>query len=156
MIDVDIPGFKRLRLEHLVLDFNGTLATGGHLIEGVRNRLAELGERLVIHVVTADTFGRVREELAGAACQIHVLHAEAQSEAKRDYVTRLTAEATVAIGNGRNDRLMLERAALGICIVGTEGAAREALQAAAVTCPSILEALDLLREPLRLVATLRS
>jgi soluble P-type ATPase len=61
----------------------------------------------------------------------------------------------VAIGNGRNDALMLKRAALGIAVVQTEGAATAALLAADLVTPGIIEVLDLLLHPDRLRATLR-
>ena len=35
MISIDIPGHRRLELEYLVLDVNGTIATGGVLVPGV-------------------------------------------------------------------------------------------------------------------------
>ena len=60
------------------------------------------------------------------------------------------------MGNGRNDRLMLDEAALGVVVVQREGAAVETLLAADVVCQSIVDALDLLLNPLRLKATLRS
>ena len=47
-------------------------------------------------------------------------------------------------------------AALGIGVVGFEGAAVDALQASDIVAPGIQSALDLLLNPLRLVATLRS
>jgi hypothetical protein len=50
---------------------------------------------------------------------------------------------------------MLERAALGIAVLGPEGLALSCLQAADVVVPDILAALDLLLFPRRLVATLR-
>ena len=34
MIDIEIPGFGRLQLAHLVLDYNGTLAIDGEPFEG--------------------------------------------------------------------------------------------------------------------------
>lgn len=34
MVEIDIPGFRTLRLEHLVLDVNGTLALAGGLLAG--------------------------------------------------------------------------------------------------------------------------
>jgi soluble P-type ATPase len=49
---------------------------------------------------------------------------------------------------------MLKEAALGIAVVLGEGAAVEALLAADVAAPSIIAALELLTNPLRLVATL--
>jgi len=72
------------------------------------------------------------------------------------YVWQLDRTRVAAIGNGRNDRLMLQAAKLGIAIVGPEGAAVDTLHAADVAVPNIHAALDLLQHPLRLVATLRS
>jgi soluble P-type ATPase len=60
------------------------------------------------------------------------------------------------MGNGRNDRLMLEHSALGIAVILDEGAASVTVTAANVVCTDIRLALDLLANPLRLVATLRS
>jgi soluble P-type ATPase len=50
---------------------------------------------------------------------------------------------------------MLTAAALGIAVLGPEGAAAATLAAAHVIAPDILAALDLLAHPQRLVATLR-
>jgi soluble P-type ATPase len=50
---------------------------------------------------------------------------------------------------------MLQAAALGIAVLGPEGLAAEAWQAADVVMASIHDALDLLLHPRRLVATLR-
>jgi soluble P-type ATPase len=105
--------------------------------------------------VTADTFGTVRPGLSGVPCRVAVLAPQEQSEAKRAYVQRLGASATACIGNGRNDRLMLAAAALGIAVLQAEGAAAAALLAAHVAAPSIADALDLLIRPLRLIAALR-
>ena len=35
MIEIDVPGYGRLSLSHLVLDYNGTLAVDGELLPGV-------------------------------------------------------------------------------------------------------------------------
>lgn len=156
LLQIDIPGFGTLRLQHLVLDYNGTLACDGVLIEGVAGRLRRLAASLTLHVVTADTFGNARAALKDLPCQVVVLAPESQDVAKLAYTERLGRERTVCVGNGRNDRAMLEAAAIGIAIVQSEGSAAETLAMADVVCPSILDALDLLDHPLRLVATLRS
>lgn len=156
MIAHTIPGFGTLRLQHLVLDFNGTLALDGRLLPGVRPRLRRLARRLELHVVTADTFGSVRRVLTGLRCRVVVLGAMAQNRAKGAYVRRLGASRTACIGNGRNDRGMLRAARLGIAVLGGEASAAAALAAADVVAPSIAVALDLLLEPLRLTATLRA
>jgi len=156
MIEVNIPGHATLRLNHLALDYNGTLACDGALIEGVRKRLTVLAERLAVHVVTADTFGKAAEALDGIPCRLTILPAGGQDLAKLRYVAHLGRRMTACVGNGRNDRLMLRAAALGIAVVGPECAAAGALAAADIVAPDILSALDLLLNPLRLVATLRS
>jgi P-type E1-E2 ATPase len=156
MIEIKIPGFKHLQLEHLVLDYNGTLAVDGRLRAGVQERLHRLVESLHIHVITADTFGEVRAAVADLTCTLHVLQRQSQAEAKRDYVRRLNADRTVCIGNGNNDRLMLAEAALGIAVILAEGVCGSCITAADVVCRDIADALDLLRHPLRLTATLRS
>ena len=155
MIKIDIPGGAPLELDHLVCDYNGTLAHDGRLLEGVSRRLTALAGYLTIHVVTGDTFGLARESLTGLDISLAILAESGQREAKLDYVRRLGGERTVAIGNGSNDRDMLTATALGIAVLGPEGAAGATLAAATVVAPDILAALDLLSNPRRLVATLR-
>jgi soluble P-type ATPase len=156
LIEIKIPGFKDLKLAHLVLDYNGTLAVDGGLLPGVQERLQGLAAEVHIHVITADTFGEVRATLADLPCTLHILPQASQAEAKRDYVRGLDADGTVCIGNGRNDRLMLAQAALGIAVIQGEGASGACIAAADAVCRDINDALDLLRHPLRLTATLRS
>lgn len=155
MIEIRIPGGEPLRLEHLVLDFNGTLACDGSLIDGVMQALERLREHLTIHVVTADTFGKAHEAFSGTHVQVSVLPPQDQAEQKKTYVRNLGADATVAVGNGRNDADMLQAAALGIAVIQEEGASMTTLTAADVVCPTISSALNLLTNPKRLIATLR-
>jgi soluble P-type ATPase len=156
MLEVTVPGYKTLRLVHLVLDFNGTLACDGRIIAGVPERLQALAKSLEIHVLTADTFGGVREEVAGIPCRLAVIAEANQAEAKASYVRALGVDHCVCVGNGRNDRLMLAEAVLGIAVLQREGGAVDALLRAHVAVASIVDALDLLLQPLRLAATLRS
>lgn len=155
MLPIDIPGGQKLALEHLVLDYNGTIACDGVLLSGVLERLLDLSQNLSVSVLTADTFGSARNALEDLPCKTVVIAKENQAQAKADYVRRLGATQCVCVGNGRNDALMLKDAALGIAVIQTEGAATQALLAADVVTHDILDALDLLRRPLRLTATLR-
>jgi soluble P-type ATPase len=156
MIEIDIPGYRKVGFEHLVLDFNGTLACDGLLMDGVRERLTALSKHLSIHVVTADTFGKARGQLEGVPCELEILPPGDQDKGKLDIVNRLGAGKTACVGNGRNDRLMLKEAELGIAVVLEEGLAIESLISADIVCTGIISALDLLRNPLRMTATLRS
>ena len=156
MIAIDIPGFRALRLTDLVCDYNGTLAVDGLLLPGVGDALTRLGADLSIHVITADTFGTVSREVAGLPLKVVPIAAEHQAEAKLALVAGLGPEGVVAIGNGRNDRMMLAAAAVGIALVQAEGGAGQAILCADIVVPGILDALGLLRHPQRLIATLRS
>jgi P-type E1-E2 ATPase len=156
MLSTEIPGYGTLTLEHLVLDYNGTLAVDGVLVTGVKAALNALSENLTVHVVTADTFGKAAKGLEGVNCRLTVLEAGSQDQAKADFVDRLGADRTVSIGNGRNDALMLAKAGLGIAVILGEGASMVSLNAADVVFTDIVGALDLLMHPLRLTATLRS
>ena len=155
MIEINIPGDRKLRLEHVVLDYNGTIAFDGELIEGVKENLEALADKLQIHVLTADTFGKARSGLEGIKCQISILAPDFQDKGKLEYVKRLGAENAVCVGNGCNDQLMLKEAALGIAVILQEGASVETLGAADIVCTNIVSALELLENPLRLIATLR-
>ena len=155
MIELEIPGYGQLALKYLVMDYNGTLAVDGKLIEGVENRLVELAEYLEIHVITADTFGLVKNYLESFPLTLKIISSAEQGKQKWQYVRQLGAEQTVAIGNGRNDRLMLKEAKLGIATIQGEGASLESIQSADIVVNHINDALDLLRNNLRLTATLR-
>ncbi|MBN1103463.1 MAG: ATPase P [Deltaproteobacteria bacterium] len=156
MIEISVPGGKTLLLSFLVLDYNGTMACDGRLIQGVRDRLEKLSSGVEIHVLTADTFGSVRDELTGIPCRLTVIPKDDQAQAKADFIRGLGVGHTVAVGNGRNDQLMLQEAVLGIATLQEEGAAPGTLFAADVVTHSILDALDLLLFPIRMTATLRS
>jgi soluble P-type ATPase len=155
MIELTIPGRGPLRLQHLVTDVNGTLALDGMLMDGLTERIASLRDRLVVHLLTADTYGcqsLIDQQLDLTATRLTAGEEQAQ---KRLYVEQLGADSVVAIGQGANDTLMLKAAALGICVMSHEGAAAETLMACDVVVPDIMAAFDLLDKPLRIVATLR-
>lgn len=156
MISLQIPGYADLDLRYLVSDYNGTLAVDGLLLPGVAERLTRLATQLEIHVITADTFGLARAQLAGLPVTLTITPIENQAQSKLDFVQRLGASATVAIGNGRNDRKMLAEAAVGIALLQGEGGAAASIASADLVCASVLDALDLFQNPKRLVATLRS
>lgn len=156
MLEIDIPGYRTLKLAHLVLDMNGTVACDGKILRGVAERIEALAALLSIHVLTADTFGGAADEFRGLPCRVKIVAQNDQTEAKRDYVFQLGSEESVCIGNGRNDTLMLQDAALGIAVVQQECAAAEALAAADLVAPGITHALDLLLHTKRLMATLRA
>lgn len=151
----EVPGRTAFLIEHLVLDYNGTIACDGRLLPGVAPALKALSEKLAVHVLTADTFGGATREMQGMPLTLSVIPAERQDEHKKHYIEVLGPGACICIGNGRNDCLMLEAAAIGIAVIQQECAAAAALRCADIVAPDIVAALGLLQNPLRLAATLR-
>jgi soluble P-type ATPase len=156
MIKIEIPGFKTINAEHLVLDFNGTLAIDGLFIEGVIGQLVQISANLHVHVLTADTFSSVQNELRGLPITIKIIETTDQDKQKSDYVKNLGSESVIAIGNGKNDVLMLTEAALSIGIIQAEGAFTQIINCSQIICTSVIDALSLLINQKRLLATLRN
>jgi P-type E1-E2 ATPase len=155
MLEIVIPGFGLIQLSHLVSDFTGTLSVDGQLLPGIEDGLNQLSEKMTIHILTADTFGRAREALARVPCQIHILTGPDHDVQKEEYIKQIDPKKVVALGNGNNDRRMLKTARVGIAVTEEEGCAVAALLAADIHVRSALSALTLLLNPLRLKATLR-
>ena len=153
---LDVPGHGEIVVEHIVCDYNGTLALDGRLLEGVKETLNRLAGQVTVHVITADTHGSVRDQLRGVDCEIVVIGREDQVRDKRDFVRSLGAETVAALGNGRNDEAMLREAGLGICLILEEGAFTRTVLASDIVCRSAADALALLENPNRLIATLRN
>jgi|Deesub1362A_J573_1020465.scaffolds.fasta_scaffold14496_2 soluble P-type ATPase len=155
MLTIDIPGFGKAEIEHLVSDFTGTLSEDGRLCHGVRERLNKLSESVKIHILTADTFGRARQELKDINCTVHILEGSDHDILKEEYVRKLGPERVFALGNGNNDRRMLQVARIGVSVLLREGCATDAIMASDILAKSIEDGLDLLLQTKRLKATLR-
>jgi soluble P-type ATPase len=155
-MQITIPGTGTIELKHLVFDYNGTLARDGHLMSNLEKTLADLSEKITVHVLTADTGGTVAQELEGLPCTLHIITSGAEAEQKEAYVQALGPDSVICIGNGANDRLMLKVARLGIAVLEGEGSATCAILHADIVARSIYDALGLLMVPQRIVATLRT
>jgi P-type E1-E2 ATPase len=147
-----IPGGPTLTLEHVLLDVNGTLSDRGVLLDGVAPRIERLRHQAEVHLVSADTFGTVPGIAASLGVAAHTVGTGAE---KLDLVERLGSARCAVVGNGTNDMLALQAAALAVTVVGREGLSVLAVRSADVLCTSVTDALDLLLEPDALVATLR-
>ena len=155
MMIIDIPGYIKLEIKHVVCDYNGTIAVDGKLIDGVGDIMNELSKNLEFHVITADTYGFVERELKNVNCKLVKIDEQDQAYSKLEYISGIGKEHTVCIGNGNNDRLMLKEARLGIALIQEEGACFETLRSSHVVCKSIIDAFGYFKEPKRLIATLR-
>lgn len=156
MIEIALPGRDFTReLRNLILDLNGTLTVDGHLIDGVKSRIDELKTVLQIYLVSSDTLGcgaAVADELG---IPLFKVSNNQGGEDKLDFLNTIGPEETIVIGNGYNDRLILENAAVAIAVIGAEGCCAQALQKADLVVKDIIDALNVLLNPLRIIATLR-
>lgn len=155
MIKIDIPGRESLTIEHVVLDYNGTIARDGELIEGVPERIEALSRCVKVHILTADTYGTVREKCAGLGAEIDTFPG-AGAAACKERIVRSLGEHVVCLGNGYNDKEMFGAAALSVAILESEGCCASLISCADVLVRSIADGLDLLLKPDRLRATLRT
>ncbi|AFM42174.1 soluble P-type ATPase [Desulfosporosinus acidiphilus SJ4] len=155
MIELMIPGKGAITLSVLVLDFNGTLALDGRLLESVKEDLKRLSLFMDIHVLTSDTFGSVERQCQELPVKVKVLGSLDHTQEKGDYILTFNPDRVVAVGNGSNDKIMLEKAGLGIGVIGFEGAFTSTLLSSDIIVNDIKDAFGLLLEPQRLKATLR-
>ncbi|MBT2645110.1 haloacid dehalogenase [Bacillus sp. ISL-41] len=153
MLALTIPGRGQFTIHHLVLDFNGTIAFGGELVPGVAERITLLSKDVEIHVITADTNGSVAGECSGLPVNVHVLRSDDHTAEKGKFVRNL--DGVICMGNGANDEAMFEAAEIAVAITGREGCATATLLKSDIVIENINDALDLLLNPKRLIATMR-
>ncbi len=151
-IDLEIQGGIIRRFTDLVLDYTGTLSLDGVLLPGVAERLARISAGLRITIMTADTFGKAADQTKGLPVDFRIIKTGIE---KADAVLMMGGENVIAVGNGRNDVPMMDKAGLKIAVMGPEGASAELVRVSDVVVHDIRDALDLIIHPLRLKATLR-
>ena len=153
---IEIPGRESIEIKNIVLDYNGTIAVDGKLIKDVSNTINALSNSYNFYVITADTYGSVEKELKDTNCEIIKIPKDTQDISKLNFVKKVGSNTTLAVGNGRNDKLMLKEAVLGIGILQEEGICTETLLNSDIISKSILDVFAYLKDPNRLIATLRN
>lgn len=156
VVKLAIPGREVLEIHNLILDMNGTLTTDGLLGEGTPARIQRLKSKLKLYLVTADTFGTGAGVARELGIDLVTVSPDKGAADKADFAVALGTAGLAAIGNGYNDVELFKQARLSIAVIGREGCCVTALLNADIAVNSINDALDLLLEPLRLTATLRS
>ncbi|NLX62236.1 MAG: ATPase P [Tissierellia bacterium] len=156
MLYYKIPGRGELEIENLVLDYNGTIAVDGKLIEGVEELLAQLKEYVNIYVLTADTYGTVEEELKDLDVKVLTFPNHKAGASKQQIVMELGGHKTICIGNGYIDLPMFKESILSIAVIEEEGAYGKLLYYADIVTHSILDALKIVLNSDRVRATLRN
>lgn len=161
-IEITIPFFAEpLRITRIVSDYTGTLSFHGRLIPDVQDRLGNLHGAVAIDVLTADSSGTAKVQLAGMpflGLQIF-RDAERHDVQKQDHAEKHNPSQIAAFGNGNNDVLLLktvrDAGGLAVAVDNGEGCSVEAMQNANIFIFGIVNALDLLIERTWCKATLR-
>ncbi len=153
-IDVAFKDSDHLKINHLILDLNGTIAIDGVVIEGVPERIRKIKELgIEIYLFTGDTNGNGQ----AIADQLGIkLKIAKDAEAKKLFAIEFDTNKTATIGNGRIDLDLFNTVNLSIAVIQKEGAFTKTLLAADLTTNSILDALDLFIYPNRMIASLRA
>lgn len=155
MLTIKIPGRDEMTLSHLILDYNGTIAEDGCIIDEIIPRLEELGKLLDISVITADTHGTAARNCEGLPLTVKTYPTVEVGVIKAEEVKGKSG-GVACIGNGFNDILMSDVSDLSICVIGREGCCAALISHVDVVVTSICDALDLLIRSDRLRATLRT
>ena len=155
MIRIEIPGREALSIKHVVLDYNGTIAVDGHVIEPLRERFRSLLKQVSVTVLTADTYGTVRAECEPLGLRVETFPRSEAAACKAEIVRGL-GSGVACFGNGFNDIEMFDLSDLAVAVIEGEGMCAALLSHADVVVASACDGLDLLLKPDHLRATLRT
>lgn len=149
----NIPGQGELELRTVILDLNGTISVAGSVPAGVEERIGQLktlGLKFVLFT------GNTRNDADQLSKDLGIKWKLAKSgEDKRNLVLGLEPEHCVSIGNGLIDLELMKAVKLRIVTLQAEGVHVQTLLNSDIVVPNINDALDLLIDPQRLIATLR-
>jgi len=154
MITIQRPGQPPIDIEHLLIDYEGTLASDGRVHPKAKDKINLLAKRISVYILTKGEREKIEEKLRKLKAEILFFTEGDASREKLDLLRKLGPERTVAIGNGVDDAPMLEEAGFSICVIGREGASGETLKRADLVVTDILNGLDFLLKPLRQKGTL--
>ncbi|WP_024789803.1 HAD family hydrolase [Lebetimonas sp. JH292] len=150
---LEIQNIGVIEIKNVVLDFNGTIARDGKIFEEMKVYYKRISENFNIYVITSDTHGNATKELQNLPVKLTILKTNNHTKEKEEFVKNL--KNTFAIGNGNNDSLMLKAADIGVCVINEEGASSKSIVNSDIVCKTIIDALGLLENSKRIVATLR-
>jgi len=154
-LTLEIPGRGRFKLTKIVFDLNGTLTVDGKLSGKTLSLLERVAEMLEAYILTADTLGSAYRISRDTNIKMKIISSKKTSLVKAYFVENLGPSEVIAVGNGANDARMLKKAALGVAVLGPEGCSTAALRSADLLVKNINDALLMILNPQRLIATLR-
>ncbi len=154
MILIERPGQEPLEIDHLLIDFEGTLAMDRRVHPKAKDKINLLSKRLKIYIFVKEEKERAEEVLKKVKAEIIFLNKGEASKQKLELIQSLGSFRTAVIGNGIDDLSIIKEAALGMVILGKEGTSGALIQIANLVFTDVIDALDFLLKPLRQRATL--
>jgi len=154
-MQLSIQNFGKIDIKYLVFDYNGTVAVDGKLIKNAAENFKKLSDGFEIYVITSDTHGSAVQNLQNLPVKIKILTSNNHTKEKEEFVNSLNASNVIAVGNGNNDSLMLKAAKIGVCIIQEEGASSASLINSDLVLKDINDFFEMIKNPKRLIATLR-
>lgn len=152
---IKIPNLNTYDIKYILLDYNGTIASSGNLLPSIREYFELLSKDFKLYVVSGDTFHNVRSQLKNDPVEILLTDSYNSTESKLQILNEIGASNCIAIGNGSIDAKMLRHAAISIAVIGDEGLSKKAFENSDIVVKSIEDAINLILEPKKLIATLR-
>ena len=149
---IDIPGVAIYNISHVFIDYNGTIAYKGKLLDGILESLTKLTQLYQVHIITGDTYGNVKEMFKNTDINLILAYT---AKDKADLVRHYNPETCISIGNGSIDALMFNKTAISIAVVGKEGCSVKALRNADIMVTDINNAFSIISNPNQLIATLK-
>ncbi|MFW5786746.1 MAG: HAD family hydrolase, partial [Halanaerobiales bacterium] len=121
MLEYNIPGRGKLTIRNLLIDYNGTLAYKGKIDDSTKKMIERLNQKVNVYIATADTYETVRDQFKNSKVNLKIIDKKNGKDDKQKLIEELGINKTIAIGNGANDKKMIQKACLGIVILGPEG-----------------------------------
>ncbi len=152
---INVPETGKYEIENIVFDYNGTIAINGEIISGILEKIVKLTEVFNVAIITADTFNTVRKAFKNTNVNIHIIDNENGMIQKKEFIKNIGSNKTIALGNGRNDELMLKESIISVAILNDEGVSLKALNSADFLLKDINHFFEMIEEPKKLIAILR-
>lgn len=153
---ISIPGRNDINIKNIIFDYNGTIAVNGEIKESIKENLKKLSFIFNVYVLTADTYGTAKKCCSEIGINILTFPRENASEFKYNKLMEIGKDNTICIGNGFNDIKMCSSAALSIGVIEGEGISTALINSTDILVKSIDDAINILMDKNKIIATLRS
>ncbi len=153
-MEYTIPWYKKpLKLDTLILDLNGTITIDGKLIPWVKDKILALQkEWWTVLLCSGDTQWTAAKIAQWLWATLYICK---NQNDKKNVLKKHKTKHCATIGNGHIDLKLMEKCSLSIAVIQAEWCYSKSMLSSDIVCTNIIDALDILLLPKRLIATLR-